>query len=144
MPRNQTFGFGGFGSHAAAPSRKAHRARTWMKSFMSTAAGRRLGMNGARLVDRRAADFLLQARPLALLVRRELHRLAALRRAVERADHAHVGEALFRAGLGVVVLQRAVGEVEEFWRELVALREAPLFPLAVDGQPVLQRHRVLV
>src|SRR6185503_4468391 len=105
---------------------------------------RRTGVHGARLVDRWAADLLLQARPLVLLVGPELDRLAAARRAVQRADHAHVGQAFLRPGFRLMVLEHAVGEVKQLGRELIALREAPLLPFAADGEAVLQRHRVLV
>src|SRR5438105_4160188 len=97
-----------------------------------------------RLVDRRPPDLLLEAGPLAPLVRSELDRLAALRRAVQRADDAYVGEAFLGTGLGGMVLEHAVGEIQQLRRELVALREAPLLALAVDRQAVLQRHRVFV
>ena len=90
-------------------------------------------MDGFGLVDRRTADLLLQAGPLALAGGRERDRTAALGRAVERADDAHVGQPLFGAGLGLAVVQHAVREVEQLGRELVALGEAPLVRLAVDA-----------
>src|SRR5688500_19122465 len=101
-------------------------------------------MDNVRLLDRWTSDFLLEAGPRALGEGLERHRPAGLGRAIERADHAHVGEALVAARLGRAVLQDAVGEVEEFRRELVALREAPLAHLAIDGQAVLERLRVVV
>src|SRR5512145_443447 len=67
-----------------------------MTAHLSTslsASGGRLRVNGLRLLDRRAPDLLLEALALALLVGRELHRAAALGGAVQRADHAHVGQA---------------------------------------------------
>src|SRR5687768_3562661 len=105
------------------PARSARAESVSSASPASASSRRRLRMHGARLVDRRPADLLLEAWPLALLVGRELHRLPGLRRAVQRADHAHVGKALVGAGLRIVVLQHAVGEVEQLGRELVALRE---------------------
>ena len=79
------------------------------------------------------------------LVGAELDRTAQLERPVERADDAHVGEALFGGGLGIAVVEQAIGEVEQLRRELVALGEAPLAgQLAVERQPVLERPGVVV
>ena len=61
--------------------------------------------------------------------------------AVDFAELYEYGEAFVRARLGIVVLQHAVGEVQQLGGELVALGEAPLAHLAVDRQAVAQRAR---
>src|SRR6185436_3350070 len=110
----------------------------------SIGARRCRGMDHFGLVDGGTADFLLEARPLALRERRQAHGLAVRRGTVEGADDAHVGEALVGAGLGRAVLQDAVGKVEQLGRELVALGEAPLAHLALERQAVAQRARIVV
>src|SRR3954464_8195811 len=100
-------------------------------------------MHYVGLLDRRAADLLFQARPLAPLERRKLDRRATTRRFIERPDNAHVGQPFLRAGLRIVTAQDAVGKIEQLRSELVALREAALARLAAEGQAMLERHGVL-
>src|SRR5947209_6633204 len=100
-------------------------------------------MHYVGLLDRRPADLLLEARPLAPLERRKLDRRAATRGFVERPDNAHVGQSFFCAGLRVVTAQDAVGEIEQLRSELVALRKAALARLAAKGQAMLEGHGVL-
>src|SRR5215813_11902819 len=107
------------------------------------ASGRSLDVNHLRLLDRRPADLLLEARPLVAFIRRELDRAAAPHRLVEGADHAHIGEAFLGRGLWIAVLQHAVREVEELRRKLVALGEAPLaHQAALQAEAMLERLRV--
>src|SRR5262245_17368052 len=142
-----------FGVWAWAGSAKAAAIATAISDFIMSLAPlglkksgirRRRGMDHLGLVDRRAPDLLLEARPRALGERLERDRLAAGRRAIQRADHAHVGQAFVAAGLGRAVLQHAVGQVKQLGRELVALGEAPLARLAVEREAVLERARVVV
>src|SRR2546421_4845613 len=111
----------------------------------SASSRRRLRVDHRGLLDRRTADLLLQARALAALVRAELDRLPAFHRLVQGADDADVGEAFLGRGLGIAVLQQAVGEVQKLGRELIALREAPLaHHVAIERKTVLERLGILV
>src|SRR5688572_25251890 len=128
--------------------RRGNEHDGWFQGVSPMAGSRRArgrpGMDHARLVDRWAANLLLQAGPLALFERRQLDRTAALRGAIQRADYAHVGQAFVRARLRVAVLQHAVGEIQQLGGELVALGEAPFARVAVDGEPVLERRGVFI
>src|SRR5436190_18286358 len=91
----------------------------------SAARGSRMHQRG-HAAHGRPLDGLFERRPAHETARFELDRAPQPRRAVERPDHAHVGEALFAGGLGLAVFQDAIGEVEKLRGELVALVESDM------------------
>src|SRR5438132_13910892 len=75
----------------------------------------------------------------------EAHGPAARRRLVKRADDPDVGEAFLAGGLGLVVLQDAIGKMQQLGRELVALRVGDgAFLLALARDVMLEAARELV
>src|SRR5437667_10493669 len=75
----------------------------------------------------------------------EAHRAAARRRLVKRANDADVGEAFLAGGLGLGVLQDAIGKMQQLGRELVALRVGDgAFLLALARDVMLETTGELV
>src|SRR6188508_59530 len=89
-----------------------------------------------RLLDTRPRDSLLSCRPLTVLEWRDRHRLSCFCRLVERLHNPHVLQSFLTRGLGLPVLEDAVGEVQQFGRELIPLPNALAGRLSVDRQRV--------
>src|SRR5258706_8639629 len=89
--------------------------------FFLSAAGRR-GVDEPRHAHHRRPGVFLAHRGLAARAPgRELEPAALVRRSIERADRAHVGEAFLAARLGIAPFQDAVRKVEKLGGELIAL-----------------------
>src|SRR3954468_10095991 len=109
----------------------------------SLGSRRRLGVHDLGLIDRRAVDLLVQRWTAPALDARRPDGPSGPGRFVQRADHAHVREALLARGLRIAAAQHAVREIRELGRELVALLEHALLDLLADGQVMAQRAGVL-
>src|SRR5258706_12401055 len=85
--------------------------------FFLSAAGRR-GVDEPRHAHHRRPGVFLAHRGLAERApRRELEPAALVRRSIERADYAHVGEAFLAARLGIAPFQDAVRKGEKLGGE---------------------------